>query len=120
MADEEGEGEEGIVQLDKEVIFIAKMHEILVKNFEVSPVSISLREDPDIGLDGLDFLLEYDLGFGDSLSLECRREGGDMLVTLVSSEREISHAVPLDSYVDDDFMPVGDDEFNDLVQSWFE
>lgn len=125
MADEDGEGaeeggDEGVVQLDKEIVFIARMHETLVKNFEVTPVSIRLREDPDIGLDGADFVLDYDLGYGDSLCLVCRREGGEMLVTLISNDREISHSVQLDSYIDDDFMPVEDEEFANLVQSWFE
>lgn len=121
MADEEVEdSEEGVLHLDKEIVFISKIHEMLVKNFEVSPVSISLREDPDIGLEGADFALDYDLGFGDSLNLICRREGGNMLVTLISNEREINHSVPLDEYIDDDFMPVGDEEFASLVQSWFE
>jgi len=119
--DQEDEGaEDSVINLDKEIVFIVKIHEILVKNFEVSPVSIGLREDPDIGLEGADFILDYDLGFGDSLSLMCRREGGNMLITLVSSDREINHSVPLDAYVDDDFMPVADEEFVNLVQNWFE
>jgi len=121
MADEESDGgEEAAVALDKELIFIVKMHEVLVSNFEVSPVSISIREDPDLGLRGADFILDYDLGYGESMSIVCRREGGDMLITLFSNDKEISHTIPLDSYVDDDFMPVVDEEFAKLVQNWFE
>lgn len=109
-----------MVALDKELVFIVKMHEILVSNFEVSPISISIREDQDIGLKGADFVIEYDLGYGESMSIVCRREGGNMLITLFSNDREISHSVPLDSYIDDDFMPVVDEEFAKLVQNWFE
>jgi len=119
MENEDG-GEEVLYPLDKEMVFIVKMHEVLVTNFEVSPVSMSLREDPDLGIKGADFVLEYDLGYGDEMCIVCRREGGNMLVTLLSNDREIDHTVPLDSYVDDDFMPVADEEFVKLVQSWFE
>jgi hypothetical protein len=117
---EDDDGEENVFPFDKELVFIVKMHEILVTTFEVSPVAINLREDPDIGVSGADFILDYDLGFGEELSIVCRREGGNMTVTLFSNDREIDHTVPLDEYVDDDFMPVADEEFTKLVHSWFE
>ena len=117
---DDDKGEDAMSPIDKEMVFIVKIHETLVTNFEVSPVAMSLREDPDLGAKGADFVLDYDLGYGEELSIVCRREGGNMLVTLFSNEREINHTVPLDEYIDDDFMPVADEEFTKLVQNWFE
>jgi hypothetical protein len=116
----EEDDDEGRVSLDKEIVFIVKLHETLVSGFDVSPVSISMRRDPDFGFSGGDFLLEYDLGYGDTLIVACKREGGNMLISLSSSGKEFDSSVPLDQYVDDDFMPVVDEEFTRLVQDWFE
>ena len=113
--------EEGVlIPLDKEMVFVVKMHEILVINFEVIPESMSLRTDPDGGSDEIEFVLEYDLGYGESLSIVCRREGGNMMITLFSNDREVNYTVPLDMYVDDDLMPVPDEDYTKLVQGWFE
>jgi len=112
--------DEGSIPLDKEIVFVVKLHETLVSGFDVSPVSISMRSDPDFGFSGGDFLMEYDLGYGDTLIVTCKREGGTMLISLSSSGKESDYSVPLDQYVDDDFMPVVDEEYAKLVQDWFE
>lgn len=112
--------EEDAVSLDKEIIFIVKLHETLVRGFDISPVSICLRKDPDFGFLEGEFVMEYDLGYGDSLNVVCKREGGNMLISLSSSGKETDYSVPLDLFVDDDFMPVVDEEFMKLVQDWFE
>jgi len=116
MSDEEENG----ISLEKEIIFVAKLHETLVNNFDLEPVSINLRKDPDFGYQAGDFILKYDLGFGDELIVTCRREGGNMLITLDSGGRQMHYSIPLDLYVDDDFMPVVDEEFEKLISDWFE
>jgi len=108
------------ISLDKELIFVAKLHETLVSNFEVSPVSIRLRKDPELGFSDAEFVLEYDLGFGETLLISMRREGGEMLISIESGDRRLDYPVLLDMYIDDDFMPVQDEEFIELVQDWFE
>jgi len=108
------------ISLDKELIFVAKLHETLVSNFEVSPVSIRLRKDPELGFSDTEFVLEYDLGFGETLLISMRREGGEMLISIESGDRRLDYPVLLDMYIDDDFMPVQDEEFIELVQDWFE
>ena len=115
-----GEDDEDTIPLDKEIVFIVKLHETLVSGFDISPVSIGLRKDPDFGFLQGEFLMEYDLGYGDTLMVTCRREGGNMLISLSSSGKETNYSVPLDLFIDDDFMPVVDDEFTKLVQDWFE
>jgi len=116
----EGDDDENTVSLDKEIVFVVKLHETFVSGFDISPVSISLRKDPDFGFSGGEFLMEYDLGYGDTLMVTCRREGGNMLISLSSSGKETNYSVPLDMFIDDDFMPVVDEEFTKLVQDWFE
>ena len=118
--DLEEEDDEDSISLDKEIVFIVKLHETLVSGFDVSPISISMRSDPDLGFSDGDFFMEYDLGYGDTLIVTCKREGGNMLITLSSSGKESDYSVPLDQYVDDDFMPVVDEEYSKLVQDWFE
>ena len=115
-----GEDDEDIVSLDKEIVFVVKLHETLVSGFDISPVSISMRKDPDFGFSEGEFLMEYDLGYGDTLMATCRREGGNMLISLSSSGKETNYSVPLDLFIDEDFMPVVDEEFTKLVQDWFE
>jgi len=117
-----GTSDEGIdsIPLDKEMVFIVKMHETLVSNFEVSPISMSLNIDPDVGPEEIEFVLRYDLGYGDALRIECRREGGNMMISLISNDRKVDYSAPIDSYVDDDLMPVADEEYARLVQGWFE
>jgi len=112
--------DENTVSLDKEIVFVVKLHETFVSGFDISPVSISLRKDPDFGFSDGEFLMEYDLGYGDTLMVTCRREGGNMLISLSSSGKETNYSVPLDMFIDDDFMPVVDEEFTKLVQDWFE
>jgi len=116
----EGDDDENTVSLDKEIVFVVKLHETFVSGFDISPVSISLRKDPDFGFSEGEFLMEYDLGYGDTLMVTCRREGGNMLISLSSSGKETNYSVPLDMFIDDDFMPVVDEEFTKLVQDWFE
>lgn len=116
----EGSDQEETIPLDKEIIFVVKLHETLVSGFDISPVSISLRKDPDLGFLEGEFLMEYDLGYGDTLMVTCMREGGNMLISLSSSGKETNYSVPLDMFIDDDFMPVVDEEFTKLVQDWFE
>ncbi len=120
MADEIPDEDVDNIPLDKEMVFIVKLHETLVSNFEVSPISMTLRVNPDVGPDEKEFILLYDLGYGDSLRMECIREGGNMMITLISNDREVSYSVPIDSFVDDDLMPVADEEYARLVQGWFE
>jgi hypothetical protein len=115
-----GEEPEDMVELDKEMVFVVKLHETIVSNFDVTPLSINLRKDPDFGLLEGEFVLEYDLGFGEKLIIVCKREGGNMLIILESGEKQMNYSVPLDLYIDDDFMPVIDEEFMKLVQDWFE
>jgi len=117
LSDADGEDE---ISLDKELIFVAKLHETLVNNFEVSPVSIRLRKDSELGFADGEFVLEYDLGFGEMLTIYMRREGGEMLISIESGDKRMDYPVPLDMYIDDDFMPVPDEEFVALVQDWFE
>ena len=112
--------EENEIGLDKELIFVAKLHETLVSNFEVAPVSIRLRKDPEFGFADSEFVLEYDLGFGEMLLISMKREGGEMLISIVSGDKRMDYPIPLDNYVDDDFMPAQDEEFLLLVQEWFE
>jgi hypothetical protein len=116
----EGDDDEDAISLDKEIVFVVKLHETLVSGFDISPVSIGMRKDPDFGFSEGEFLMEYDLGYGDTLMVTCRREGGDMLISLSSSGKETNYSVPLDMFIDDDFMPVVDEEFTKLVQDWFE
>jgi len=116
----EGDDDEDTISLDKEIVFVVKLHETLVSGFDISPVSISMRKDPDFGFSEGEFLTEYDLGYGDTLMVTCRREGGNMLISLSSSGKETNYSVPLDMFIDDDFMPVVDEEFTKLVQVWFE
>jgi hypothetical protein len=116
----EEEDDEQIISLDKEIVFVVKLHETLVSGFDISPVSISMRKDPDFGFSEGEFLMEYDLGYGDTLIVTCIREGGNMLISLSSSGKETNYSVPLDMFIDDDFMPVVDEEFTKLVQDWFE
>lgn len=113
------EGSDEII-LDKELMFVAKLHEALVSNFEVAPVSIRLRKDPQFGFANSEFVLEYDLGFGEMLLISMRREGGEMLISIESGDRRMDYPIPLDNYIDDDFMPVPDEEFVALIQEWFE
>lgn len=115
-----GEGREEEISLDKDIIFVSKLHEILVANFDLQPLSIRLRRDPHIGFQGGDYVLLYDLGFGDELSVSCRREGGNMIVTLDSGGRRTTYSLPIDLYIDDEFMPVIDEEFERTVSEWFE
>lgn len=115
-----GDDEEDAISLDKEIVFVVKLHETLVSGFDISPASISMRKDPDFGFSEGEFLMEYDLGYGDTLMVTCRREGGNMLISLSSSGKETNYSVPLDMFIDDDFMPVVDEEFTKLVQDWFE
>jgi len=117
MKEESGNEE---VELDKEIIFVSKLHEILVGNFDLQPISILLRKDPDLGYEAGEFVMHYDLGFGEELLIRCKREGGNMLISLDSGGREMHYAIPLDLYVDDDFLPVVDEEFEQLVGEWFE
>lgn len=121
MRIEEGsdEGSDEII-LDKELMFVAKLHETLVSNFEVAPVSIRLRKDPQLGFADGEFVLEYDLGFGEMLLISMRREGGEMLISIESGDRRMDYPILLDNYIDDDFMPVPDEEFVALIQEWFE
>jgi hypothetical protein len=116
----EGDDDEETVSLDKEIVFVVKLHETLVSGFDISPVSICLRRDPDFSFSEGEFLMEYDLGYGDTLKVTCRREGGNMLISLSSSGKETNYSVPLDMFIDDDFMPVVDEGFTKLVQDWFE
>ncbi|MEM2839768.1 MAG: hypothetical protein QW505_05620 [Thermoplasmata archaeon] len=120
MGRESEADDEDEISLDKEVIFVAKLHETLVNNFEVSPVSIRLRKDSEFGFSDGEFVLEYDLGFGEMLVISMKREGGEMLISIESGDRRMDYPVPLDMYIDDDFMPVPDEEFVSLVQDWFE
>lgn len=117
MAFDESEDE---IVLDKDVIFLSKLHETLINNFDLIPVSIRFRKDPDIGFAGGDFLLQYDLGYGEELLISCRREGGNILIELESGEKQVNYSVPLDLFVDDEFMPVVDEEYEKLVVKWFE
>ncbi|MDH4123339.1 MAG: hypothetical protein OEV21_04590 [Thermoplasmata archaeon] len=118
--EEEGHHGEEMISLDKEIIFVVKLHETLVTNFDVIPMSISLRNDPEFGPVEGEFVLEYDLGFGEMLVLTCKREGGNMLIALESGDKIMNYSVLLDMYVDDDFMPVTDGEFSMLIENWFE
>lgn len=108
------------ISLDKDLIFVSKLHETLVNNFDLTPVSILLRKDPDFGFSAGDFVLEYDLGYGEELIVSCRREGGNMLISLNSGDRDMRYSIPLDLYVDDEFMPVVDEEFERMISEWFE
>lgn len=112
--------DEDTISLDKELMFVAKLHETLVNNFEVTPVSIRLRKDPESRVADSEFVLEYDLGFGETLLISLMREGGEMLISIVSGDKRMDYPIPLDNYIDDDFMPVPDEEFVSLVQDWFE
>lgn len=116
----EEQDDEDMVEIDKEMVFVVKLHETIVSNFDVAPMSINLRKDPDFGLLEGEFVLQYDLGFGEKLVIICKREGGNMLIILEAGEKQTNYSVPLDLYVDDDFMPVVDEEFVKLVQDWFE
>lgn len=118
--DEGSDEDSDEIILDKELMFVAKLHEALVSNFEVAPVSIRLRKDPQFGFADGEFVLEYDLGFGEMLLISMRREGGEMLISIESGDRRMDYPIPLDNYIDDDFMPVPDEEFVTLIQEWFE
>ena len=120
MGEDGNELDAAIVPFDKEIIFVAKLHEILVNAYDVEPVTIGIRSDRDFGLVESEFVMKYDLGFGEELVIVCKREGANMLLSLSSGGRRIEHEVLLDLYVDDAFVPVVGEEFENLVHQWFE
>jgi hypothetical protein len=105
--------------IDKDMILVLKVHELLVGEFGAHPVMLKfLIDSQSVGrLDG-HYEAEYELRSGKSLRFMCKQARRDMIFRVSLGKGELSYTVDLDRHISDDLMPRSIFDIRALIDQW--
>ena len=105
--------------IDKDMILVLKIHELLVQEYGAHPVTLKYVLDSQRanGMDG-HYEAEYDFRNGKTLKFMCKLVRRDMIFRVMAGMNQLNYALDLNKMVDDDLIPVSMLDIRELVDQW--
>jgi hypothetical protein len=105
--------------LDKDMVLVMKIHELLVGEFEARPIKLKFLVDSQrtSGVDG-HYEAEYELKSGTTLKFMCKLVKKDMIFRVTVGMTQKSYALDMDKLINDDLVPISIFEIKDLLDQW--
>ena len=105
--------------INKDMVLVMKIHELLVGEFGARPISLKYVIDSQrtSGFDG-HYEAEYELKSGQTLKFMCKLVKTDMIFRVIMGMNQLSYALDLNKLVDDNLMPVSILDIRELLDKW--
>jgi hypothetical protein len=105
--------------IDKDMILVTKIHELLVGEFGARPIMLKFLVDSQRtnNVDG-HYEAEYELKSGTSLKFMCKLVKKDMIFRVTMGMSQLNYAVDLDKFINDDLVPISIFDIKELLDQW--
>ncbi len=105
--------------IDKDLVLVMKIHEVLVGEMGAKPLALKFLIDAQrvFGVDG-HYEAEYELKEGGSLIYMCKQIKKDMIFRVSFGKGQMNYAVELDKFVGDDLIVKSIFDVKELVEQW--
>jgi hypothetical protein len=105
--------------IDKDMVLVMKIHEVLVGEMGAKPLALKFLIDSQrvFGVDG-HYEAEYMLKEGGSLIFMCKQIKKDMIFRVSMGRGQMNYAVEMDKFVGDDLMIKSIFDIKELIEQW--
>ena len=105
--------------IDRDMIFVTTLSQVLVKTYGARTISIKFLIDSH-RTDRVDghYEMEHELSDGTQLRVRCKEDDGEMIVKVLRNGTQLNYSVVIDEYVSGDLIPLSMDDFEELVTHW--
>ncbi len=105
--------------IDKDMVLVMKIHELLVGEFGARPILLKFLVDSQRtnGIDG-HYEAEYELKSGASLKFMCKLVKKDMIFRVKLGMSQLNYAIDLHKFINDDLMPISILDIRELLDQW--